>query len=227
MAWIRRALGNVLDKPVRIRPWGAAALACAILLWHILMAGLLGGAFGRILAAFAAGLWHALGLIPFRYDLHDMLSSFELRYVIGLWLPSWPYVGIVTAFVLAEALFGWLGFRLLARKRKPRWTRFVGHWWRACLLATALLLLIPLFADLIRPAMEELFLFFMVPYGGVAPALLYRMQIRRRARRLGRCRHCGYWLRGVASPVCPECGTPIRTSGGQFGTRASRDSAPR
>lgn len=28
--------------------------------------------------------------------------------------------------------------------------------------------------------------------------------------RTGRCRECGYSLRGLATPRCPECGTPFR-----------------
>jgi hypothetical protein len=43
--------------------------------------------------------------------------------------------------------------------------------------------------------------------------LVFRKEIRLAMHQLGYslCPHCGYWLMGIGSSKCPECGTPVPT----------------
>lgn len=51
------------------------------------------------------------------------------------------------------------------------------------------------------------FLWLTLPTALLALNSVYRAWVRRRRRRLGRCAVCGYSLRGLVEPRCPECGT--------------------
>ena len=44
---------------------------------------------------------------------------------------------------------------------------------------------------------------------GVAGFVVYRFLRKRAADRETRCRRCGYILRGISEPRCPECGERI------------------
>ncbi len=64
---------------------------------------------------------------------------------------------------------------------------------------------------------------------GLAYGLLWIVDYRRRRiRQRGRCRQCGYNLRGLTEPRCPECGTPFDSSLVQTGemTRSPCPTAP-
>lgn len=44
-----------------------------------------------------------------------------------------------------------------------------------------------------------------------AAKLVRQVRLELRARGFRVCMRCGYWLRGVAEPTCPECGTALYT----------------
>jgi hypothetical protein len=51
------------------------------------------------------------------------------------------------------------------------------------------------------------------PAAGLLAFAFVPRRLRRRPCQLGHCRRCGYDLTGNVSGVCPECGSPVATSG--------------
>lgn len=121
----------------------------------------------------------------------------------------------VIVFLLIESLLGWLGYRCVNRRPKPKWFRFARYWWGACLYATVIFPTVGLVAAAMPGAPGNdllgisLIVGFCMYWGGI-PALRGRREIVVRARRLAMlCPKCRYSLRALVEDVCPECGTRV------------------
>ncbi len=117
--------------------------------------------------------------------------------------------------MLVECLLGWAGFRIMVRRPRPRWQRFVPWWWRTCLYGTIAIPIMMLAASpwpdaIENPAVNIGFMAAIAGYFFFLPATLARRAIARRAYRLAqRCPACGYSLRGLHDRHCPECGHAV------------------
>ena len=116
----------------------------------------------------------------------------------------------------AEAVLGWVGFRILVRRPHARWRRFIRCWWRMCLWAPVVLGIPAVVAAVLPPDTMVA----RVAYAAAAmlvllcallgPGVIARREVARRVQRIGRfCPVCRYWLRGFEGDTCVECGTPV------------------
>lgn len=130
--------------------------------------------------------------------------------------------------ILLEALAGWLVFRLVLRRPRPRWYRFVRYWWQACLYGTAYLGAI----EILRTCLSGTGLFgtgyFLFIWGAwfcvVPTALALRNVVRRSVRIAPLCPLCRYWLRVPGAATCSECGAPlVRASAGGYAIDRARN----
>ncbi len=116
--------------------------------------------------------------------------------------------------ILTEALLGWFGYRIMVRRPKPRWYRFIRSWWRTCMWATLFVPVViflssllpipfPFCYILVSPVVIGLFFFW-------CPGWMALREIVLRGKRIGQlCPVCRYCLYGIPGVICPECGTPL------------------
>jgi hypothetical protein len=167
----------------------------------------------------ASSFWYEIGVTRSRIgEIHAVDSS---QY--GTWVDTlvFPFARLI-ALLLAEALVGWLCYRLVNRRPRPRWYRFVRYWWQTCIYGT---LAVPamLFIATIAPGqpandvVNVILAIALCAYFSLTPAVLARRETTARARRLALlCPVCRYSLRGLQSSRCSECGTRVvhSSSGG-------------
>jgi hypothetical protein len=154
--------------------------------------------------------WYNRGLTPTYISDYQMTESWQTG-----WLPYDKLLFPIVAPLLLAGLLGWLGYRWINRRPKPTWSRFVRHWWRACLYSTLIFPTTTLIAAIVPGmpldpyVMTALGLGY-VAYWAAVPAFFARREIAVRARRLfKRCPRCRYSLRAIQGDVCPECGTRV------------------
>ncbi len=184
-----------------------------IAMWHVfvfLIVAPLADCIHYSMMAPVSRFWYELGVSQYYIPEMPPYAWPELSQV-----PFALLLRFVVICVAGEGLLGWLGYRWINRRPRPRWYRFARYWWRACPYGTALLLVL----SVIEAAAPQSFMIdlsdvWLIPvfcaYFGLTPALLARREIVPRARRLAQlCPVCRYSLRGLVSKACPECGTPV------------------
>ena len=204
----RRAGGRALPAVIQI---------FLILLWHPAIALFMAAIPFDLLTEISSYFWYQLG-VRSTYEgqttvVYDDSASGTI------WAVLWFAVAYLTP-ILLEGLFGWIAFRLIVRRPRPRWYRFVRHWWRACLygcvVAPSSFLAVAL--SPLGHSWGAVALLPIAVYFCVTPAILARRELARRGRRIAKlCPICQYCLRGISGETCPECGSAlIRSRHGGF-----------
>lgn len=193
-----------------------------VFLWYMVM--FLGVLPFLILAIFwlkkeSARLWNSVDY-PQHQDAFDAVNRYGYPYN-GQPVDS-IFFGNALLAMLIVGLLGWLGYRIVVRRVRPRWHRYMRYWWKSCLLATLLLpAMLILTAIMPRYSFQTssesyvtldliVFMPLAVIYICFAPAFFAVRETRRMGRATWpRCKRCRYTLRGSTGGVCPECGTLI------------------
>jgi hypothetical protein len=127
----------------------------------------------------------------------------------------WLFIGIVAA----AWIFWFLIFALVGG---GQWTRRFGRMYRTLIGGTILELLITIPIDVQVRRRTNCYCgegtFFSLAIGltailwafGPGVAILFLVRRQQRLADTGRCLQCGYNLRGLEQPRCPECGTPFQ-----------------